>query len=60
MSDSHKALTQAALKAADKHERLLQQKTLELLLASMISRQGIKETRRQLLHHARHLREFHT
>ena len=53
-------LTQAAERAIDAHERLLHQKTLELLLASMIARQGVKATRSQLLHHARHLREFHT
>ena len=53
-------LTQAAERAVDAHERLLHQKTLELLLASMIARQGIKATRAQILHHARHLREFHT
>ena len=53
-------LTQAAERATDLHERLLHQKTLELLLASMIARQGIRATRRALLHHARHLREFHT
>jgi hypothetical protein len=53
-------LTEAAERAIDAHERLLHQKTLELLLASMIARQGIRATRRALLHHARHLREFHT
>lgn len=53
-------LDTAALKAIDKHERLLHHKTLELLLGSMIARQGVKETRRQLLGYARHLREFHT
>lgn len=53
-------LDRAAEIAKDKHERLLQQKTLELLLGSMIARQGVKETRRLLLQHTRHLREFHT
>jgi hypothetical protein len=53
-------LTEAALLAIDKHERLLHHKTLELLLGSMIARQGIKETRRTILGYARHLREFHT
>lgn len=53
-------LDTAALKAIDKHERLLHHKTLELLLGPMIARQGVKATRAQLLGYARHLREFHT
>lgn len=50
----------AAERAIDKHERLLQMKTMELLLGSMIARQGVKETRKILLQYSRHLREFHT
>lgn len=46
--------------AIDKHERLLHLKTMELLLGSMVARQGVKETRKLLLQYARHLREFHT
>jgi len=53
-------LDRAALEAIDRHERLLHLKTLELLLGSMIARQGVKETRRLLLQHARWLKEFHT
>lgn len=53
-------LNHAAERAIDKHERLLQLKTMELLLGSMIARQGVKETRKLLLHYSRHLREFHT
>ena len=48
----------AAAAALDKHERLLHHKTLELLLGSMVARQGIHETRKQLLWYARHLKEF--
>lgn len=44
--------------AIDKHERLLHLKTMELLLGSMVARQGIHETRKQLLWYARHLKEF--
>lgn len=50
----------AAEKAIDKHERLLQVKTMELLLGSMIRRQGVRETRKLLLWYAKNLREFHT
>lgn len=55
----HEDIDHKAQLAIDKHERLLQLKTMELLLGSMVSRQGIKETRRLLLQYARHLREFH-
>lgn len=51
-------LDRAAERAIDKHERLLHHKTLELLLGSMVARQGIYETRKQLLWYARHLKEF--
>jgi hypothetical protein len=56
----HEDIDRKAQLAIDKHERLLQLKTMELLLGSMVARQGIKETRRLLLQYARHLREFHT
>jgi hypothetical protein len=52
-------LDKQAERAIDKHERLLHLKTMELLLGSMVARQGVKETRKLLLHYARHLREFH-
>lgn len=52
-------LEKAAIAALDKHERLLQLKVMELLLGSMVRRQGIKETRKILLQYARDLREFH-
>lgn len=51
-------LDRAAAQAIDRHERLLHHKTLELLLGSMVARQGIHETRKQLLWYARHLKEF--
>jgi hypothetical protein len=53
-------LDRAAERAIDKHERLLHLKTMELLLGSMVARQGVKETRKLLLQYAKHLREFHT
>jgi hypothetical protein len=56
MSDIDRAVESAI----DKHERLLHLKTMELLLGSMVARQGVKETRKLLLQYARHLREFHT
>lgn len=51
-------LDRSVAEALDKHERLLQHKTLELLLGSMVRRSGIREVRRLLLWYARHLREF--
>ena len=51
-------LDRAVAQAIDKHEKLLHHKTLELLLGSMVARQGIHETRKQLLWYARHLKEF--
>lgn len=51
-------IDRAAARAIDRHERLLHHKTLELLLGSMVARQGIHETRKQLLWYARHLKEF--
>ena len=51
-------LDRAAAQAIDRHERLLHLKTMELLLGSMVARQGIHETRKQLLWYARHLKEF--
>lgn len=54
----YEELNNRALEAIDKHERLLHLKTMELLLGSMIARQGVKETRRLLLQYARDLREF--
>ena len=53
-------IDRAAARAIDRHERLLHAKTLELLLGSMVARQGVREVRRILLWYARHLREFHT
>jgi hypothetical protein len=53
-------IDRAAERAIDKHERLLHLKTMELLLGSMVARQGVKETRKLLLQYARQLREFHT
>jgi hypothetical protein len=52
-------IDKAALSALDKHERLLHLKVMELLLGSMVRRQGIRETRKLLLRYARDLREFH-
>ena len=51
-------IDRAAARVIDRHERLLHLKTLELLLGSMVVRQGIHETRKQLLWYARHLKEF--
>jgi len=53
-------IDRAAEAEIDKHERLLHLKTMELLLGSMVARQGVKETRKLLLQYARHMREFHT
>lgn len=53
-------INHAAQAAIDKHERLLQLKTMELLIGSMVSRVGIRETRKILLQYSRDLREFHT
>lgn len=47
-----------AAEALDKHERLLHHKCLELLLGSMVARQGVRETRRHLMWYVRHLKEF--
>lgn len=52
-------LDKAAIEALEKHERLLHLKVMELLLGSMVRRQGVKETRKILLQYARDLREFH-
>lgn len=48
----------AAARAIDRHERLLHHKTLELLLGSMVRRDGVREVRRLLLWYARRLKEF--
>jgi hypothetical protein len=53
-------LDRAVASAIDRHERLLHHKTMELLLGSMVARQGVREVRRLLLWYARRLREFHT
>lgn len=53
-------IDRAAAAAIEKHENLLEQKVLELLLGQMVARRGVRETRAILLQHARHLREFHT
>lgn len=51
-------IDRAAALAVDRHERLLHDKTMELLLGSMVARSGVREVRRKLLWYARHLREF--
>lgn len=58
MSERHNQITRQAELAIDKHERLLQLKTMELLLGSMVRRIGCAATREVLIHYVDHLEEF--
>lgn len=58
MKERHERLNRLASEALDRHERLLQLKTMELLLGSMVRRIGIKHTRDVLQAYINHLDEF--
>ena len=55
---THENLDRVAQKAIHKHRDRKLKVILELTLGDLISLHGIRETRRLLLWHARHLKEF--
>lgn len=51
-------LDRAAQDALDRHQRLLHQKVLELVLGAMVAQDGTREVRRLLLWYAKQLKWF--
>lgn len=57
-TDNNKRIEQLAKLAIEKHQRLLHDKVLELLLGDMVALNGVHVVREKLLWYYNHLEEF--
>lgn len=56
--DEHEDLNRAAKLAIEKHQQLLHNKTLELILGNMVAMDGVHAVRQKLMWYYEHLAEF--